>query len=327
LPARYLDDAMRAQLQSVTPLLPAGLSLDDALAFYVDHMGFAVTWRHGDMAGIARDGVAFNLVVNDERAWADNASFSIATADLDALYTEYRDIPARWKPSPGAGANFMSSCPTACACSSIRPIEGTSKNFEVPAARSRAARDRARKRLIGGDEFGPASDSPTRKAVGTTIFEVTLMGVCMEIQLEGLCPLIQVFDMHASLGFYRDVLGFQVTQRAPDTEDCEWCLLCRNGMEIMLNTQYERDDRPDRQRHRTRHGARRHGVLRRLPRSRCGLSAAVRAGRSGRRAGGHALRHEATDAARPGRLRGLPAMARGVSPHGFPGGRDVAGGA
>jgi glyoxylase I family protein len=68
----------------------------------------------------------------------------------------------------------------------------------------------------------------------------------MEIQLEGLCPLIQVFDMRASLGFYRDVLGFQVTQRAPDTEDCEWCLLCRNGMEIMLNAQYERDERPGR---------------------------------------------------------------------------------
>lgn len=68
----------------------------------------------------------------------------------------------------------------------------------------------------------------------------------MEIQLEGLCPLIQVFDMRASLGFYRDVLGFQVTQRAPDKEDCEWCLLCRNGMELMLNTQYERDERPGR---------------------------------------------------------------------------------
>ncbi len=40
--------------------------------------------------------------------------------------------------------------------------------------------------------------------------------------------------------------GFQVTQRAPDTEDCEWCLLCRNGMEIMLNAQYERDERPGR---------------------------------------------------------------------------------
>jgi catechol 2,3-dioxygenase-like lactoylglutathione lyase family enzyme len=86
---------MRAHLQSITPLLPAGPSLDDALAFYVDHLGFAVTWRGGDMAGIARDGVAFNLVVNDERAWADNASFSIATGDLEALYTEYRDIPAQ----------------------------------------------------------------------------------------------------------------------------------------------------------------------------------------------------------------------------------------
>jgi glyoxylase I family protein len=68
----------------------------------------------------------------------------------------------------------------------------------------------------------------------------------MEIQLDGLCPLIQVFDMRVSLGFYRDVLGFQIAQRAPDTEDCEWCLLRRGGMELMLNTQYERDERPGR---------------------------------------------------------------------------------
>lgn len=77
---------MRVHLQSVTPLLPAGPALDDALAFYADHLGFAVTWR---------DGVAFNLVVNDERAWADNESFSIAASNLDALYAEYRDLPAQ----------------------------------------------------------------------------------------------------------------------------------------------------------------------------------------------------------------------------------------
>jgi hypothetical protein len=76
-------------------LLPAGPSLDDALALYVGQLGFAQTWRDRDMAGIERDGVAFNLVVNDEHAWADNASFSIATDDLDALYAEYCGLAAR----------------------------------------------------------------------------------------------------------------------------------------------------------------------------------------------------------------------------------------
>lgn len=86
---------MPARLQSITPLIPAGASLADALAFYCGHLGFDLLWRDGDMAGIARDGVAFNLVVNTNRAWADNASFSIAADDLDALYAEYCDVPAQ----------------------------------------------------------------------------------------------------------------------------------------------------------------------------------------------------------------------------------------
>ena len=47
------------------------------------------------MARIARDGIAFNLVENDNREWADNASFSIGVSDLEALYLEYRDISAK----------------------------------------------------------------------------------------------------------------------------------------------------------------------------------------------------------------------------------------
>ncbi len=55
-------------------------------------MGFSIVWQGGAMAGIARDDIAFNLVENDNRAWADNASFSIGVSDLEALYQEYRDI-------------------------------------------------------------------------------------------------------------------------------------------------------------------------------------------------------------------------------------------
>lgn len=89
---------MKASLRSVTPLIPAGSSLAAALAFYTEHMGFAALWQGDGMAGIARDGVAFNLVVNDNQAWAENASFSIGVSDLEALYQEYRQIPARVGP-------------------------------------------------------------------------------------------------------------------------------------------------------------------------------------------------------------------------------------
>jgi len=89
---------MTARLVAVTPLIPSGGSLADALAFYTDHMGFSVDWQSGGMAGIRRDGIAFNLVANDNPSWADNASFSIGVSDLEALYREYRQIPARVGP-------------------------------------------------------------------------------------------------------------------------------------------------------------------------------------------------------------------------------------
>ena len=89
---------MKPTLLSVVPLIPTGGSLADALAFYTRHMGFETTWRSDTMAGIRRDGISFNLVLNAERAWAENASFSIGVAGLEALYEEYRAIPAKVGP-------------------------------------------------------------------------------------------------------------------------------------------------------------------------------------------------------------------------------------
>ncbi len=89
---------MKASLLSVVPLIPSGSSLADALTFYTHHMGFSIVWQSAGMAGIRRDGIAFNLVANDNQVWADNASFSIGVSDLEALYQEYRQIPARVGP-------------------------------------------------------------------------------------------------------------------------------------------------------------------------------------------------------------------------------------
>ena len=85
---------MKSALLSITPLIPAGRDLASELDFYKNHMGFTIVWQAGEMAGIARDDIAFNLVQNSTRVWAENASFSIAVSDLDALYEEYRGIPA-----------------------------------------------------------------------------------------------------------------------------------------------------------------------------------------------------------------------------------------
>jgi glyoxylase I family protein len=66
----------------------------------------------------------------------------------------------------------------------------------------------------------------------------------MAIQIRGICPLLQVFDMPTSIRFYRDVLGFAVAQTSQPDDNFTWALLRRDGAEIMLNTAYEDDERP-----------------------------------------------------------------------------------
>jgi glyoxylase I family protein len=68
----------------------------------------------------------------------------------------------------------------------------------------------------------------------------------MPIEIKGLAPLMQVFDMPASIRFYRDIPGFKLTaQSTPEPgDDCGWAMLSLNGSELMLNTLYEKPDRP-----------------------------------------------------------------------------------
>jgi hypothetical protein len=87
-----------AQFLAVTPLVPAGPNLADALRFYTDQLGFVVAWQAGGMAGVRRGNVELNLVENTDSGWAENASFSIGVDDLDALYEEYRGIAAQVGP-------------------------------------------------------------------------------------------------------------------------------------------------------------------------------------------------------------------------------------
>ena len=66
----------------------------------------------------------------------------------------------------------------------------------------------------------------------------------MPLTVEGCAPLLQVFDMPRALGFYRDALGFVVAQQSAPGDDCDWCLLRLNQTALMLNTAYEKPDRP-----------------------------------------------------------------------------------
>ena len=66
----------------------------------------------------------------------------------------------------------------------------------------------------------------------------------MEIDVQGLCPLLQVFDMKISLDFYCNTLGFTLHASAGPANDMGWAWLKWNDAELMLNTAYETAVRP-----------------------------------------------------------------------------------
>jgi catechol 2,3-dioxygenase-like lactoylglutathione lyase family enzyme len=69
------------------------------------------------------------------------------------------------------------------------------------------------------------------------------------LRLIGPVPLLQVFDMSASVAFYRDVLGFSVVQDSgvrdtPEGRFAHWNWLRNGDAELMLNTAYDEGERP-----------------------------------------------------------------------------------
>jgi glyoxylase I family protein len=71
----------------------------------------------------------------------------------------------------------------------------------------------------------------------------------MSIEVQGVAPLVQVFDMPRSLRFYRDVLGFTVTgksdPKSDDPDDVNWVMMQLCDACVMLNTAYDPDDVPE----------------------------------------------------------------------------------
>jgi glyoxylase I family protein len=66
----------------------------------------------------------------------------------------------------------------------------------------------------------------------------------MDIQY--LCPLLEVFDMNMSLKFYCEVLGFTIHESAGDKDNLDWVWLKWKSIDLMLNTAYETPYRPER---------------------------------------------------------------------------------
>lgn len=66
----------------------------------------------------------------------------------------------------------------------------------------------------------------------------------MIVGIGSFTTLLQVFDMPASLAFYRGLLGFEVVASDVPGDRCDWAMLRGHGSALMLNTAYEGDQRP-----------------------------------------------------------------------------------
>lgn len=76
----------------------------------------------------------------------------------------------------------------------------------------------------------------------------------MALDIRGVCPYFEVYDMPASLRFYIDQLGFTMIGHSPhlggDPYRYHWVWLRLGTADLMLNTCYEFDDeRPTREEH------------------------------------------------------------------------------
>lgn len=67
----------------------------------------------------------------------------------------------------------------------------------------------------------------------------------MAIEVRGMAPLIEVFDMPISLAFYRDKLGFRVVGDSGQGDESGWVMLELGDATIMLNTAYDDGERPE----------------------------------------------------------------------------------
>ena len=70
----------------------------------------------------------------------------------------------------------------------------------------------------------------------------------MANEVQGVAPLVQVFNMPRSIHFYRDLLGFKVAgkskEKSSDPDDVDWAMLKLSDATIMLNTAYDPEDVP-----------------------------------------------------------------------------------
>ena len=93
---------MSARILSATPILPAA-DLDVSLAWWITLCGFTLAFRHGNYAGISRDGVSLHIAAMDDptlaRTVGDQTMLRLSVDDIEAFYAEYQQRGGKIHPN------------------------------------------------------------------------------------------------------------------------------------------------------------------------------------------------------------------------------------
>src|SRR5262249_14181162 len=128
----------------------------------------------------------------------------------------------------GRGALFRVAIRRALGCDvSARQ----SRIFRAP-GRARA-RGEVRRRGPGVQGARAALDPADSSVDGRVAPAANSRGSPMGVKVEGLVPLIQVFDMPTSLRFYRDLLGFEIVAQSSPGDDFDWGWLRLDDADLM----------------------------------------------------------------------------------------------
>jgi len=101
-----------ATISNLTPMIPTAGDVKGATAFYVDTLGFKISYKDDGMAIVKRDGVTIMLTDFDDEHVAANIALRIAVDNVQELFDELsgKNLPA-FQSTSGASISKLEDKP------------------------------------------------------------------------------------------------------------------------------------------------------------------------------------------------------------------------
>lgn len=117
-------------MSKLTPMIPAGKDLQVGANFYVEKLGFEVTFKSDDMVILERSDIEIMLMNSDDPHTASQTSFRVQVSDVDGLYAEYHvKAIAPFDLNQGAGLGTVKTMPWGTREFAVRDLAGVCITF------------------------------------------------------------------------------------------------------------------------------------------------------------------------------------------------------